>query len=104
MQSGEQGAVRRNIGLVLAAMIMVSVVAAAAVIRSQHQHDIATFAEANCLQIEALKTEFREQALESYRNLERDARLLGIPLTRELREAAIASRDRRLERFAAREC
>lgn len=57
-----------------------------------------------CSQIEALKAEFRKQAVENFANLERNARLLEIELTPELRREAAAGRDRTLVRFAAREC
>lgn len=57
-----------------------------------------------CRQIEGLKAEFRNQAVENYANLERNAELLGIVLTPQLRHQAEVDRNRTLDRFAARDC
>ena len=57
-----------------------------------------------CEQTEALKTEFRRQALSNFERLEQNARLLQIPLTQELRLEAALARDRALERFRPVEC
>lgn len=58
----------------------------------------------NCQKIEALKAQFREQAIQNYERLDHDAELLGIELTPELREAAKQGRDRTLRRFAETDC
>jgi hypothetical protein len=68
------------------------------------QRELARVVETNCRQIEALKARFRSQAHENYARLEQDARLLGITLTPELREAARQGRDRTLLRFAESDC
>ena len=57
-----------------------------------------------CGQIEALKEQFREQAIQNYQRLEQNARLLEIRLTPALRREALAARNRTLARFRAGEC
>lgn len=57
-----------------------------------------------CLEIEKLKAAQRQKANENYRNLRKNARILGIKVTPELVRASRESRDRELRRFAARSC
>ena len=90
--------------VVLASVLSIALFAWVSIERAQDQRDLDALAARNCMSIEALKTQFREQAIEGYQNLERDARLLGVVLTPELRQAAVESRDKKLARFAAREC
>jgi hypothetical protein len=92
-----RSSVRANLPLLVAALFTVGAVSFAVYERDRVTHS-------NCQQIEALKTEFREQARERFQNLDRDGRLLGIEITPELRAQAARSRDRTLARFAAREC
>lgn len=58
----------------------------------------------NCEAVEKLKAQFRIEANESYANLDRDGKLLGIKITDELRDQARRNRDATLERFKATEC
>lgn len=68
------------------------------------QQELDRVTRANCLQIEALKAEFRKQAQESYERLPQTARLLGLELTPELQEAAEQARAETFARFARRAC
>lgn len=90
--------------VVMASIVSLLLFAWVSVQRAEDQRNLDALAERNCLNIEKLKTQFREQAHEAYENLERDARLLGIPLTKELQQAALESRDTKLARFAPVEC
>jgi hypothetical protein len=72
--------------------------------RAEDQRHLNRVATDNCQAIEALKTQFRSQARTNYRALPRNARLLDIPLTPELRLEARRARDRTLARFAPRDC
>jgi hypothetical protein len=94
---GRVAVLRANLPLLIAAAFTVTAVVFAVYERGR-------VTRLNCQQIEALKAEFREQALERYQNLDRDGRLLGIEITPELREQAARSRNKTLARFAAREC
>lgn len=58
----------------------------------------------NCTQTEAIKTELRKQAREDYRNLNKGADLLGIKVTKKLRDAAAANRDNTLRHFKRIDC
>lgn len=68
------------------------------------RRELAEVVKQNCEAIEALKAQFREQALQNFERLEENARLLDIPLTEELRQAAEQGRDRTLRRFAESDC
>jgi hypothetical protein len=57
-----------------------------------------------CDEIEALKTGEREEAIEDYRQLDRNAQLLGITVTDELRAVALEERNDRLARYAQARC
>jgi hypothetical protein len=57
-----------------------------------------------CKDIERLKFRVRFVAMRSYRQLQANARLLGIPLTRELRERAQSDRDATLRRYRSERC
>lgn len=57
-----------------------------------------------CLEIELLKKVEREEALEDFRNLDRNLRILGIEKTPEIVETAEESRDRTLSRFRVGTC
>lgn len=59
---------------------------------------------AYCKEIEKLKTAQRERAIDSYKRLDANLRLLHIEKTPEVVAAAKASRDRDLARFAADPC
>lgn len=98
---------RRNRGLILSAMFVVVSVAALGVALTRgaaDQEAIAEVGRKNCQQIEALKTEFRTQAIQDFEHLDRNARLLGITLTAEVRKAARAGRDDTLRRFRPHSC
>lgn len=58
----------------------------------------------NCREIEKLKQAQREEALRSFRDLDRNLRLLRIPRTPEVVRAARENRDRKLERFRREPC
>lgn len=58
----------------------------------------------NCLAIEELKAAEREQALQSFRSLDRTLRVLGLPKTPQIVRISRENRDATLERFAPREC
>jgi hypothetical protein len=57
-----------------------------------------------CQEIETLKDFRREEANESYDNLDRNARLLGIKLTQEARDQALKNRNNILARFKEGTC
>lgn len=65
---------------------------------------VETLAVRNCENVEALKSVQREAARENYANLERNARLLKLELTPELRRVAREGRDATLKRFASHRC
>lgn len=79
---------------------------------------IETLAVRNCNSIEGLKANVRQEAIEegdeairTYEDLDQTLALLELARTQEIEEAALrrrdrelAKRDRKLERFAAREC
>jgi Tfp pilus assembly protein PilO len=93
-------ATRRNLPLLGAAAIAVLAVmllAWAFSWRSMNQERL-------CTEIEKLKTEFRAEANESVEEAERNLRLLNIPFTPELLQSIKETRDRKLRRFAAKEC
>lgn len=56
-----------------------------------------------CREVEKLKKKRRDDALDSYRNLDRTLRLLGLQRTREIEQVARENRDTTLSRFAPRE-
>lgn len=58
----------------------------------------------NCREIEALKQAQREEALRSFRDLDRTLRILRIPNSPEVVRAAKETRDRKLARFRAEPC
>ena len=72
--------------------------------RAEDTRRFAEQAQTNCQQIEDLKTEIRRTAIQNFRNLERDAELLGLDLTIRLRAAARESRDDKLHRFRRTPC
>lgn len=88
---------------VVAGLAMI-VLALAFTWRAHDQEKLRHLARSNCEQIEELKTEFREEAVEDFKNLERNGRLLGIEITPDLRATALFERDRTLTRFAPAEC
>ena len=84
--------------------LMVGAVTGGAVHRAKSQAELSEIAMQNCQAIEALKAARRQEAIGNYRRLERDAGLLGITLTPELRKAALEGRNRTLRRFAPSDC
>lgn len=72
--------------------------------RSADQERLGEIAQTNCRAIEAIKTQLREDARLSFRNLDRSLRILGIPKTPEIVAVSRESRDTKLERFARVEC
>jgi len=72
--------------------------------RSADQEQLQRGRRVNCKAIEEIKAALREDAAASYRNLARSLRILQIPKTPEIEEAAKTSRDERLARFAPSEC
>lgn len=95
-----------------APLIIASVVAVGAIVlfsfafawRASDQARISAIVAHNCADIEALKSQFRRQAIESFAALDRNGRLLGIRITPEVRAAARESRDRTLQRFRSKRC
>lgn len=85
-------------------VLALSALALALAMGASDQADLDELARQNCEQVEALKTEFRDQAVESFANLDRNVRLLGIELTPEAREVAKQGRDATLRRFAPTDC
>ena len=65
---------------------------------------VETLAVRSCENVEELKTAQREEARESFRNLDRNLKLLGIAKTPEVVRAAEKSRDDKLRRFASHSC
>lgn len=88
----------------LLAIAALGLVAVASTWRAEDQEQLRTVAMKNCQSIEALKTQFRKQALENYAQLERNARLLDIEVTDEVRAAALENRNRTLRRFKPLSC
>jgi len=97
-------AFRRNLPLAIAVVFSVVAIVTAAIWRQQDQNQLGDVATMNCLEIEKLKTEFRAEALENYANLDRTLRVLDIERTPEIEAVAQRQRDRKLARFAPREC
>lgn len=100
-------AFKSNILLVAASVLVTLALASVGVALAwgaNDQAELAQVARTNCMQIEALKTQFRNQAVQSYRHLEQNARILGIEVTPELRQEAQRGRDEALRRFARSEC
>jgi hypothetical protein len=96
--------------LILAAAV---VLAFYAVWRNDHkieearQERIATINKVildNCMEIEQLKKLQREEAWESYREAQDNARVLGIAFTAELRERLAEERDEDLRAYHAESC
>ena len=77
---------------------------------SQHQGvravtaSVARQAEENCREIESLKTLVRQEAIDNYEHLAKNAKLLNLKVTPELRSAAREARDARLARYAKDVC
>lgn len=94
----------KNAVLFASVAVSVGVIVLTGIWRSQAARDIATVVNRNCQSIEALKKQFRQQAIENYERLDVNAKLLGVTVTPELREAAKVGRDRTLRRFAHTEC
>jgi hypothetical protein len=69
-----------------------------------YARQIAEQSLANCREIESLKAVHRVTARTTYRNRERNFRLLGLTLSPELERIAVESRDAILERFKAEPC
>lgn len=80
------------------AYLVVLAVATAGVYR------VETLAVRNCNQIERLKADVRQEAIQAYENLDRTLHLLMLERTAEIEAVAREQRDTKLERFAAREC
>jgi hypothetical protein len=97
-------ALMRNLPLAIALTISAVAIVAVLVLRQEDQSRLSDIAMANCLEIQGLKAEFRAEANESYRNLGRTLRVLGIERTPEIEELARRQRDRKLKRFAPRKC
>lgn len=57
-----------------------------------------------CAQVEALKDRVRQRAIDDYNSLDRNAHLLGIKLTPQLRAATLKSRNRVLSDYAPQDC
>lgn len=96
---------RRGTVFVFVAMaVSVAVVSALNYLGTSDRERISALAEQTCNQVEHLKAELRDRARDNFRNLERDARLLGIALTPELRATARESRDDTLRRFKPIDC
>lgn len=102
---------------VIGGMLALVILLAAWTIKSNHDRDMAIednrierVSQLNrvnfdlCERIRALFAARRQEAIQNYRNLERDARLLGIKVTPELREASRRARDMTLERFRDEKC
>ena len=66
--------------------------------------DARTERRTSCMEIEKLKAAYRAEALENYRKLDQNLRLLNIKKTPEIVAAARKTRDAKLRRFAARSC
>lgn len=61
-------------------------------------------AKQDCLEIESLKKIQRDNAIDNYRKLDRNGRLLHITITPELRRTAREERDATLRKFAPEPC
>lgn len=95
---------RQNLLFGLVLFGCAAVIVLATVYRAEAQIKLEEFVAENCRAIEALKASEREEALDSYRNLDRTLRILGLERTPEIEAVARENRDATLRRFAAREC
>lgn len=57
-----------------------------------------------CVQVELLKTGFRQDAIDNYKHLDRNGKLLNIKITPQLRKAAKESLNATLKRYAPDPC
>jgi hypothetical protein len=96
--------VRRNLRFAIVLAACATVIIVSTLYRAEAQAELGRIVRENCAAIEDLKAQFRQQAIQNYLRLEENARLLDIPLTPELRQAAEQGRDRTLRRFAKSEC
>lgn len=92
------------VGATVITVVVMVALAAALIWRAQDQAALAEGRRQNCVSIEALKAEFRKEAIENFKRLDENAELLGIEVTPKLREAARKSRDAKLRRFAPIDC
>jgi uncharacterized membrane protein len=112
---------RSTIALIVSiAALFVALIGSATVyfVQNEHEKDAATnvnlfknITKSNragifesCLDIEQVKRQIREDAQEDYANLERNARLLQIELTPELRAQVKADFEATMRRFAMESC
>lgn len=58
----------------------------------------------DCLEIENLKQGFREDAIRDYNRLNETLRLLKLERTPQIEKRALADRDRKLKKYAAKSC
>ena len=73
-------------------------------VQKENDRKIAIRAFSNCRDVEHLKFRVRYNAMKNYRELRHNALLLDIPLTRALREKALADRNATLRRFRSEKC
>jgi hypothetical protein len=91
-------------GLVAAVVMLVAGIAFRAYETNQAEQRSAEADVRTCIQVERIKRQLREDAIENWKNLARNARLLRIELTQEVREVALQERNATLRRFAPIDC
>lgn len=91
-------------GYALVLGICALVIVFSTLLRAEAQGELAKVVERNCRAIEALKAAEREEALKTYRDLDRTLRLLRLERSKEIEEVARENRDEKLARFAPRPC
>jgi hypothetical protein len=88
----------------MVAAFVVALLMVAVIVRANDLERFENLSRQNCQAVEALKKRQRDRAIEAFRNLDRDLRLLGIKKTPELVRTAREGRDTTLRRFAEGEC
>lgn len=102
---------------VIAGMLVGVILLAAYTVHENHQRDaqieaarVERIEQLNrinfdfCLKIQKLYKARRDEAIENYRHLDRNGRLLGIRVSPELRRTARQARDETLRRFKKQKC
>ena len=97
-------ALRRNAAFGFVLAVCVAVIVVSTIYRADTQASIEQAVRENCEAIEELKAAEREEAIQSYRNLDRTLRLLGLKRTKEIESVALENRDEALARFAPTDC
>ena len=106
---GKSTLLSRNVSLsylvlTIVAFVVLAVMSYALYENRQLAQDLERVALNNCEAIETLKASERAAALLSFSRLDETLRFLGIEKTPAVEDAALRSRDEKLEQFKARDC